>query len=64
VINITEVTGMEGDVFILQDIFTYQQTGMTDGGEILGHFESTGAVPKFVHDLRKRGIQVDMSMFA
>ena len=61
---ITEVTGMEGDIITLQDVFIFKQTGITPAGEIIGHFEATGAVPKFVHALRQRGIPVDMAMFA
>jgi len=61
---ITEVTGMEGDIITLQDIFMFRQTGINTAGDIAGHFEATGAVPKFVHALRQRGIPVDMGMFA
>ncbi|NQT20810.1 MAG: Flp pilus assembly complex ATPase component TadA [Planctomycetes bacterium] len=61
---ITEVTGMEGDVITLQDIYVFKQTGVSADGAILGHFEATGAVPTFVHGLKKRGIHVDMQLFA
>ena len=61
---ITELTGMEGDVITLQDIYVFKQTGIGPDGEILGHFEATGAVPKFVHGLKQRGIDVDMQLFA
>ena len=61
---VTEVTGMEGDIITLQDVFIFRQTGINTAGDIIGHFETTGAVPKFVHALRQRGIPVDMAMFA
>ena len=61
--HVTEVTGMEGDVITMQDIFLFQQTGYDDNGKVLGHFESTGNVPRFVGKLKERGIAVDMSMF-
>ncbi|HUU69347.1 MAG TPA: CpaF family protein, partial [Planctomycetota bacterium] len=61
---VTEVTGMEGDIITLQDVFIFRQTGINTAGDIIGHFETTGAVPKFIHALRQRGIPVDMAMFA
>jgi len=61
---VTELTGMEGDVITLQDIYLFKQTGVTQAGDVIGHHEATGAVPKFVHSLKQRGIHVDMQMFA
>ncbi|MHC4883764.1 MAG: ATPase, T2SS/T4P/T4SS family [Planctomycetota bacterium] len=63
VINITAVAGMEGDIISLQDIFRYDQKGFDGEGKVVGEFESTGMIPDFVHDLRNRGIEVDLSMF-
>ena len=64
VMTVTEVTGMEGDVITLQDIYVFRQTGIGADGMIVGHHEATGAVPKFVHSLKQRGIEVDMRLFA
>ncbi|MBN2008855.1 Flp pilus assembly complex ATPase component TadA [candidate division KSB1 bacterium] len=61
--HITEVTGMEGDIITLQDIFLFNQTGYTENGKIKGYFSATGAVPAFVDDLRRRGIPVNMELF-
>ena len=63
VMAITELTGMEGDVITLQDVYVFKQTGIGPDGEILGHHEGTGGVPKFVHGLKQRGIEVDMQLF-
>jgi len=63
VMAITELTGMEGDVITLQDIYVFKQTGISTGGDILGHHEATGSVPKFVHGIKQRGIEVDMQLF-
>ena len=63
IINITEVTGTEGDMVQLQDIFRFQQEGFDEKGMVKGYFHATGAVPEFYEDLRKRGLQVDMSIF-
>ena len=64
VTHISEVTGVEGDVVQLNDIFVFRQEGFDSDGRVIGHFESTGAVPHFYQSLRERGIGVDMSIFA
>lgn len=61
--HITEVTGMEGDIITLQDIFLFEQTGLGTGGKVLGKFVPTGFVPRFVEDLRVKGIEVEMKIF-
>ena len=63
VTNITAVTGMEGDIITLQDIFSYEQKGFDEDGNVIGAFRATGAVPEFVQKLRQRGIDVDLDMF-
>jgi len=60
---ISEVTGLESGIVTLQDIFTFNQTGFGKGGKVLGQHEPTGNVPKFIQALRRRGIEVDMSLF-
>lgn len=64
VTHISEVTGVEGDVVQLNDIFVFRQDGFDADGKVTGRFESTGAVPHFYQELRERGISVDMSIFA
>jgi len=63
VINITEVTGMEGDMIQLQDIFRFQQEGFDENGKVKGYFTATGSIPEFYEDLRSRGLAVDMNIF-
>jgi pilus assembly protein CpaF len=63
VVNITEITGTEGDMVQMQDIFRFQQEGYDDEGKVKGHYHATGRVPEFYEDLRKRGLAVDMSIF-
>lgn len=63
VTSITEVTGVEGETIQLAEIFKFRQTGFDEKGKVQGHFESTGLVPDFYEKLRKRGIEVDMSIF-
>jgi len=61
--HITEVTGMEGDIVQLQDIFLFKQDGYDENGKIKGRFIATGNIPDFCQDLARRGIPVDLSIF-
>jgi len=61
--SIQEVTGMEGDVITMQEIFAYQQTGVDGDGKIIGHFQASGVRPKFSERLRSFGIQLPDRMF-
>ncbi len=60
---ITEVTGIESGVIQMQDIFRFEQKGYDDEGKIVGEFRATGQVPEFYEQLRRRGLDVDMSIF-
>ena len=61
---ITEVTGMEGSQIVMQDIFTFVQTGVDANGKIVGRMKPTGAIPTWIDQVKARGIEVDMKMFA
>jgi pilus assembly protein CpaF len=61
---ITEVTGLEGNQIVMQDIFAFKQTGVDSDGKIVGYMKPTGAIPTWIDQLKSRGIQYDMSMFA
>ncbi|MBK8960451.1 MAG: Flp pilus assembly complex ATPase component TadA [Proteobacteria bacterium] len=63
VVNISEVTGVEGGTVQMQDIFVFSQTGFNDRGRVVGEFKATGRVPEFYEELRSRGVKVDMSIF-
>ena len=56
VISIQEITGMEGDVINMQEIFTFQRTGIAQDGSVKGHFRATGVYPKFAERLRVFGV--------
>jgi pilus assembly protein CpaF len=60
---ISEVSGMEGDVIAMQDIFVFQQEGLDEEGAVVGRFVPTGFVPKFYDDLQRRGVALDMEVF-
>jgi pilus assembly protein CpaF len=61
--NITEITGTEGDIVQMQDIFVYKQEGFDENGKVKGEFVATGRIPEFYDELRQRGLPVDMSIF-
>ncbi len=59
VVSITEITGMEGDIVSMQDIFVFETDGSTDGqGRFNGRFKSTGVYPKCVSKIRSNGVPV------
>jgi pilus assembly protein CpaF len=60
--NITEISGMEGDVITMTDIFVYEQTGM-ENGQITGRLRPTGLRPKFMDKLEAAGINLPPSIF-
>ncbi|MFT4416828.1 CpaF family protein [Fredinandcohnia humi] len=61
--HITEVIGMEGDTIILQDLFTFQQMGMTSDGKIIGKHTSTGIRPYATEKLENYGIHLPSEWF-
>lgn len=63
VTHISEITGMEGDIVQLNDIFVFRQEGFDEQGKVIGSYQATGQVPHFYESLRARGIPVDMSIF-
>ena len=62
--HITEVTGMQGDVISLQDIFIYKQEGLDKKRKIIGRFVPTGFVPKFVEEMEQKGMKISRNLFA
>ncbi len=63
VINITEVAGIQGEVVTLQDIFTFRQEGIGKNGKVLGKYQATGFIPKFVEMLERKGYKVPRGIF-
>jgi pilus assembly protein CpaF len=60
---ITEVTGMEGDIVTLQDIFVFEKRGLSPEGRVLGRFAATGIRPKFYEKLLAAGIRLSSELF-
>jgi pilus assembly protein CpaF len=63
IVSIAEITGMEGEVVTMQDIFLFRKRGIRETGEVIGEFVPTGIRPKFAERLIVTGIQLPMSMF-
>jgi pilus assembly protein CpaF len=63
VVKVAEITGMEGDVVTLQDIFIFEQTGVRDDGKVIGRMRATGIRPKFVERLEASGIHLGRGLF-
>jgi pilus assembly protein CpaF len=64
VVKVTEVTGMEGDVVVTQDIFEFEKQGVDPDGKVTGVFRATGVRPKFVDTMHTAGIHLGSEMFA
>lgn len=63
VVGLQEVTGMEGDVITMQEIFSFRQTSVSESGVVQGYFSASGVRPKFGERLRTFGINLADSLF-
>jgi pilus assembly protein CpaF len=62
-ISVTELTGMEGDVITMQEIFRFRRTGVDENDQVEGYFEATGIRPKFIEYLAMRGVKLPADLF-
>jgi pilus assembly protein CpaF len=60
---ITEITGMERDVITIQDIFTFEKSGIGADGRVRGQFKATGIRPRCAEQLATAGIHLPPEMF-
>jgi pilus assembly protein CpaF len=63
VTSISEITGMEGEVITMQEIFTFEKIGVTQDGKVIGRFKATGVRPKVAERLKASGIHLPTDMF-
>ena len=63
VTSIAEITGMEGEIIQMQEIFKYVRTGTDGDGNIQGHHVATGVRPRFLQELVAHGINIPGSYF-
>ena len=62
-LSLSELTGMEGDVVTMQEIFRYRQTGVSPEGQVVGKFEATGIRPKFIEQVMSHGVTLSADLF-
>jgi pilus assembly protein CpaF len=63
VTRVSEITGMEGEQIQVQDIFSFEQTGVDENGMATGHFTVTGIRPKCLERIESRGISLPAELF-
>lgn len=63
IVDVAEVVGMEEEVVCMSDIYKYERIGIDQSGDVLGRFRSTGLVPTFIEDLKRKGIKVSLDCF-
>jgi len=63
IMSIQEITGMEGDIITMQEVYLFEQTGIAADGSVLGHFRATGIRPKFAERLRIFGSPLGDDLF-
>ncbi|HEY4922461.1 MAG TPA: CpaF family protein, partial [Xanthobacteraceae bacterium] len=63
VMSIAEITGMEGDIIQMQEIYKFVRTGTLEDGSVQGHFQATGIRPRFLTDLIAKGIKIPSNYF-
>jgi pilus assembly protein CpaF len=61
--SLAEVTGMEGEIILMQEIFKFQREGVDENGKVLGEMRPMGIRPKFMDQLKARGIDLPASLF-
>jgi len=62
-VSLSELTGMEGEVITMQEIFHYRQTGTSAEGHVQGRFEATGIRPRFLDHVAAHGINLSADLF-
>jgi pilus assembly protein CpaF len=63
VLSVTELTGMEGDTILMQDIFVFERRGLDETGKVLGAFRATGIRPHFAERLAASGCRLRTAIF-
>jgi pilus assembly protein CpaF len=63
VVSLQEITGMEGNIVTMQEIFTFEQTGLNTKGAVKGRFKIMGIMPKFIERFKAFGVPIPYDMF-
>jgi len=62
-ISLSGLSGMEGDVITMQEIFRFRQTGVSSEGLVQGKFEATGIRPRFLEQVTSHGVTLAPDLF-
>ena len=63
IVSLQEITGMEGNIITMQEIFSFEQTGIDEKGRVRGRFKMEGIMPKFMERFKAQGINVAADIF-
>ena len=63
-VSLQEITGMEGNIITLQELFRFDQTGVDKTGTVMGTFQSVGVMPAFLEKFKTLGVTVPYEMFS
>jgi pilus assembly protein CpaF len=62
-VSIQEINGMEGDIITMSELFKFERQGMDENNQVIGQLEPTGIIPAFHKELRRKGIDLPVSVF-
>jgi pilus assembly protein CpaF len=62
-LSLQEVSGMEGEIVTMQELFTYRRDGLTDDGKVIGSIQATGIRPRFADRLKNHGFKLSADLF-
>ncbi|MBT0893232.1 CpaF family protein [Geobacter hydrogenophilus] len=63
IVNVSEITGMEGSTIVMQDIFTFHHRGIDKDGKVVGEFKASGVRPRFAERLKIAGFELPPGIF-
>jgi pilus assembly protein CpaF len=63
ILTISEITGMDGDIITLRDVFVFERTGIDESGKVRGAFRATGQPPQFAERLAIAGCRLSPALF-
>jgi pilus assembly protein CpaF len=63
VVSVQEISGMEGDVITMSELFGFEREGLDERGNVLGALKATGVVPAFHKELRSKGLDLPVELF-
>jgi septum site-determining protein MinD len=64
IISISEVQGLQGEVVTQQEVFRFVERGFDKNRRIVGQFQATGLIPKFIEKFEKRGLIIPKTLFS